>query len=142
MRLSTRGRYAARAMLDLALHDSKGPVSLREISEREGISVKYLDQILSLLRRAGYIRSNRGARGGFKLAVDPSTITLLDVVTAVEGRTALVDCVLAPNRCERAAKCVTRQLWQQVTEAMEKTLRAITLADLVKKVRSSEQEGG
>lgn len=131
MKLSTRGRYATRALLDLALHQTGAPVSLREIAERQEISAKYLDQILSQLRHAGYIRATRGSRGGFRLTADPATLTLLDIVTAVEGRTAIVDCVADPSRCGRASDCVTREVWQEVTRAMEEVLRGITLADLI-----------
>lgn len=135
MKLSTRGRYATRALLDLALHGTGTPISLREIAERQDISAKYLDQILTQLRHAGYIRASRGSRGGFQLTVDPASLTLLDIVTAVEGRTAIVDCVLAPTRCVRATHCVTREVWQEVSEAMDRVLRAITLADLMRRAR-------
>ncbi len=135
MKLSTRGRYAARALLDLALHDTGAPVSLREIAERQGISAKYLDQILSQLRHAGYIRASRGSRGGFQMSADPASVTLLDIVSAVEGRTAIVDCVLDPTRCDRASDCVTREVWREVSEAMDRVLRAITLADLMRRAR-------
>lgn len=135
MKLSTRGRYAARALLDLALHGTGGPVSLREIAQRQGISAKYLDQILSQLRHVGYIRASRGSRGGFQVTADPASLTLLDIVTAVEGRTAIVDCVMDSARCDRAADCVTRDVWREVTEAMERVLRGITLADLIRRTR-------
>ncbi len=135
MKLSTRGRYATRALLDLALHGTGTPISLREIAERQEISAKYLDQILSQLRHAGYLRASRGSRGGFQMTADPASLTLLDIVTAVEGRTAIVDCVLDPTRCDRATDCVTREVWQEVTRAMEGVLRGITLADLMRRAR-------
>ncbi len=138
MKLSTRGRYATRALLDLALHGGGTPVSLREVAKRQGISAKYLDQILSQLRHAGYIRASRGSRGGFQLTADPESLTLLDIVTAVEGQTAIVDCVLDPARCERAPDCVTREVWQEATQAVERVLRGITLADLMRRARERQ----
>lgn len=138
MKLSTRGRYAVRALLDLALHERGQPVSLREIAHRQGISAKYLDQILSQLRHAGYIRASRGSRGGFQITVDPTKLTVLDIVSAVEGRTAIVDCAVDPTRCERSADCVAREVWQEATRAMEDVLRGITLQDLIQRTRERQ----
>lgn len=135
MKLSTRGRYATRALLDLALHGGGGPVSLREVSERQAISAKYLDQILTQLRRAGFIRASRGSRGGFQITADPESLTLLDIMNAVEGRMAILDCVVDPSRCDRAADCITREVWSEVTVAMERVLRNTTLADLIRRAR-------
>jgi len=122
-----------RAMLDLALQAPDRPVSLKEISEREGLSAKYLDQIMTLLRHAGLIRAIRGARGGFQLDRDPNQVTVLDLVHAVEGRVAIVDCVLDPTLCDRSSDCVAREVWREVTEAIEQVLKGITLADLVRR---------
>lgn len=137
MKLSTRGRYAARALLDLALQQDDGPTSLKEIAARQEVSPKYLDQILSQLRNAGIVRAMRGSKGGFSLAVEPDSLTLLEVITVMEGRTAIVDCVGEGGACERAEECVTRDVWSDVSEAIDKVLGAITIGDLAKRARNS-----
>lgn len=134
MRLSTRGRYAVRAMLDLATHPQNGPVSLQEVAERIGVSAKYLDQILSRMRNAGLVRAVRGAKGGFTLSKDPSATTLLEILRVVEGPIAVVECVQTPSLCERAKDCVAREVWAEVGRAIEGVLGSLTLADLASRV--------
>ena len=135
MKLSTRGRYAARALLDLALVEGNGPTSLKDIAARQDVSPKYLDQILSQLRNAGIVRAMRGSKGGFSLAVDPKDLRLLDIISVMEGQTAIVDCVAESDICDRSATCVTRDVWAEVSEAIDGVLGGITLADLVTRFR-------
>ncbi|NOZ02935.1 MAG: Rrf2 family transcriptional regulator [Deltaproteobacteria bacterium] len=132
--MSTRGRYATRALLDLALNPDEGPTSLKEVAARLEVSPKYLDQILSQLRNAGIVRATRGSKGGFSLAADPKELRILDVITVMEGKTSIVDCVVEKNVCPLSEECVTRDVWTDVSAAIDKVLGAITLNDLVKKV--------
>jgi Rrf2 family protein len=131
MRISTRGRYAARALVDIALFQEGGPVSLREICERQGLSPKYLDQVLTRLKQAGIIRALRGARGGFVLAKPSEEIDLLSVILAVEGPVQVVDCVQDALFCEKSETCVTRGLWIKVSKAVEQVLASTRLKDLI-----------
>jgi len=139
MRLSTKGRYAARALLDLALHSTEGPVLSRDISMRQGISHLYLKQLLPSLRAAGLIRAMRGAHGGFTLARPPSQIRLIDIVQSVEGSTAPVECVDDANICPRSDLCVTRGVWAEMKKAMDKVLESTTLQDLVERQESEDE---
>ncbi|RME34553.1 MAG: Rrf2 family transcriptional regulator [Thermoflexia bacterium] len=132
MRLSTRGRYAIRAMADIALHAGEGPISRADIARRQGISPAYIAQLFRKLERAGLVQGVKGPAGGYRLARPPSEITAGEIVRAVEGPIALVHCV-APGgetRCCRAGCCVTRRLWQQVSAAIADVLDGVTLQDL------------
>jgi Rrf2 family protein len=131
MRLSTKGRYGARMMLELAIHYGKGPVLLKDISKSQEISEGYLVHILSPLKAAGLINSSRSAHGGYTLARTPADITLGEVVQTVEGRVALAECVTTPDVCERADNCVTRDIWDEVSEKVMEMLDSITLQDMV-----------
>ena len=131
MKLSTRGRYAARAMLDLALNYRQEPVVLSAIARRQQISEQYLEQLISPLKVAGLVRSVRGANGGFILAKSPSLIKIGHIVRAVEGSTALVECVDNPQACSRADDCLTRKVWVKATEAVDNVFDSITLQDLI-----------
>jgi Rrf2 family protein len=135
MHLSTRGRYGVRLMVVLALNHGGGITLLREISRREGISEKYLGQILIPLKSAGLILSQRGSRGGYALARPPEAITVKDVVEAIEGRIAAVLCVHDPQACARATSCVTTRVWKRLSEDIERTLSSFTLADLARQAR-------
>ena len=131
MKLSTRGRYAARAMLDLALNYRQEPVVLSAIARRQQISEQYLEQLVSPLKVAGLVRSVRGANGGFILAKSPSLIKIGHIVRAVEGSTALVECVDNPQACSRADDCLTRKVWVKATEAVDNVFDSITLQDMI-----------
>jgi len=133
MRLSTKGRYGARAMLDLALNSSKGPVLLREIAKRQEVSEKYLEHSITTLRKAGLVRSIRGARGGYVLAKLPSQIRLSEIMEVLEGSMAPVECVDDPQVCQRAQLCVTRDIWAEMKEAIDNILESITLQDMVER---------
>ena len=138
MKLSTKGRYGVRLMLDLALHYGEGPVLLKDIAERQDISEKYLWQLTDSLKIAGLINSTRGAHGGYALAKLPSKISLNDVVSVLEGKLCVVDCVNNPKICERAKTCITRDVWSEVSEKISKTLEIITLQDMIEKQKNKE----
>ncbi|MFH0847234.1 MAG: Rrf2 family transcriptional regulator [Chloroflexota bacterium] len=131
MKVSTRGRYALRAMVDIALNYREEPVVLSDVARRQEISEQYLEHLARPLRVAGLVRSVRGARGGFVLARSPSTIKVSDIIRAVEGSTALVECVDSPLQCHRADSCPTRGIWVKATEAVDQVFGSITLEDLM-----------
>lgn len=132
MKLSTKGRYGARAMLDLALHISGNePVSLNSIAERQEISEQYLEQIFSALRKAGLVKSERGAQGGYRLGKSAAKITVGEILRALEGPLDLVDCVSASGKCKRYDECVMKDVWRKVTESIRGTVDSITVEDLV-----------
>jgi Rrf2 family protein len=131
MKLSTKGRYATRAMLDLALHFGEGPILVKDISRRQEVSDRYLEQILTPLKASGLLRAFRGSRGGFALAKEPSEIKLIEIVQIVEGSTAPVDCVDDAQICTRSESCVTRDVWIELKNAIDHVLDSITLQDLV-----------
>lgn len=132
MRLSTKGQYGVRAMLVLALHSQEAPVSLRQVAAMEDISEQYLEQIFVDLRKAKLVRSQRGAHGGYQLARPAEEINAGDILRAVEGPIAPVECVRhnATDKCERVNICVTRELWKRLRDSMSDVLDNTTLADL------------
>jgi len=131
IRLSTKGRYGARLMLELALCYGKGPVLLKDIAKRQEISEGYLEHLLPLLKATGLINSSRGAHGGYTLAKAPSEITLKEVVQALEGSLSLVECVDTPAVCQRVRSCVTRDIWKKLGKKISETLTSVTLKDIV-----------
>ena len=131
MRISTRGRYATRAMFDLAVHYGEGPVVLANIAERQEISEQYLEHLISPLKVAGLVKSIRGASGGFMLAKSPADIRIRQIVEAVEGPTGITDCVDDPTCCSRSENCPTREIWTKASAAMESVFDSISLKDLV-----------
>lgn len=132
MKISTKGRYALKLMLDLALHSNGECVPVKEISERQGISEKYLEQIVNVLNKAGFVRSVRGAQGGYIMTKDPKDYTVGKIIRLLEGNLAPVSCIEdAENKCERAASCVTVEIWEKINEAVSNVIDNITLADLV-----------
>lgn len=135
MQLSTKVRYAARAMVEIARNYKDEPLQLNDIACKQEISVKYLEQIMSPLRARGYVRTQKGSRGGYHLAVKPEDITLYDIVVSVDGTIAPVSCVDNEASCYRSKNCVTKNVWSRMRDAMQKELQAKTLADLI-----SEQE--
>ena len=130
MRLSSRGRYSTKAMLDLAVHCNEGPVLVKDISERQGITGQYLEQLFISLRAAGLVRSIRGAGGGFYLTKPPAEIKLSDVIRASEGTMAPVECVDEPRLCPQSDSCVARDLWVEMKRVIDKILDSTTLQDL------------
>jgi Rrf2 family protein len=139
MKLSTRGRYGVRALLDLALHSGEGTVLLKDIARRQEISLLYLEHLITPLVAAGLVKSTRGARGGVLLLKPPTEIKLSEVVQLLEGSIAPVDCVNNPKVCHRSASCVTRDIWSEMKRAMSQVLDSTTLQDLVERQRQKEQ---
>ena len=131
MKISTRGRYGTRMMLDLAAHHDQGPTPLREIAKRQDLSVKYLEQLIIPLKAAGYIRSVRGARGGYTLARKPDKINVGQIIKVLEGGLSLVDCVEDPKICEREKNCPTRDIWLRMSERLMEDLSSLTLSDVL-----------
>lgn len=131
MKISTRGRYGTRMMLDLAAHHDQGPTPLREIAKRQDLSVKYLEQLIIPLKAAGYIRSVRGARGGYTLARKPDKISVGQIIKVLEGGLSLVDCVEDPKVCEREKNCPTRDIWLRMSERLMEELSSLTLRDIL-----------
>jgi len=136
MKFSTKGRYATRGMLDLALHYGEGPVLLKDIARRQEIPARYLEQILIPLKRAGLVRSARGVRGGFMLSKPPSQIRLIDVIQLSEGLIALVECLSSAASCPRAELCATRDVWLEMEKAMRAVLESTSLQNLVERQRT------
>ena len=141
MRLSTRGRYGLRAMLDMAMDQSDGPITLNSISERQGVSIGYLEQLMVPLKKEGLIRSVRGAQGGYLLARDPEDITVGDIIRALEGPIAPVACVSEdyPEECDRAEGCVTRLVWAKVRDSIVEVLDSLTLYALVEEAKKNSE---
>lgn len=133
MNISTKGRYAIRAMLDLALQSSDGPTLIKDISKRQEISDLYLEQLFNRLKTAGLLRSVRGPKGGFMLTRPPVEIRLIDIFEAMEGPIAPVDCVNNATLCARADSCVTRDVWAEMKKAIVRVLESTTLQDLVER---------
>ena len=131
MKISTRGRYGTRMMLDLAAHHDQGPTPLREIAKRQDLSVKYLEQLIIPLKAAGYIRSVRGARGGYTLARKPDKISVGQIIKVLEGGLSLVDCVEDPKVCEREKNCPTRDIWLRMSQRLMEELSSLTLRDVL-----------
>ena len=143
MKLSTRSRYGTRMMLDLAQHYGESPVQIGEIARRQDISVKYLEQLIIPLKKANYIKSVRGPKGGHVLAKPPEEITVGEIVELLEGGINLADCIENPDTCERSETCLTRGIWETATKAMSHELNSITLSDIVKGHKSAKElQGG
>lgn len=132
MKISTRGRYALRMMLDLAVNNNGEPIRLKDISKRQGISDKYLEQIISILNKAGFVRSIRGPQGGYMLNREPKEYTVGMILRLTEGSLAPVACLdYEPNDCERRNECVTLILWEKLNDAIKSVVDNVTLQDLV-----------
>lgn len=132
MKISTKGRYALRLMLDLAVYNTGVPISLKDVAKRQQISEKYLEQIISLLNKAGFVRSIRGPQGGYMLTKAPGEYTVGRILRLTEGDLAPVSCVEADGmECERRQGCVTVRIWEQLNEAINGVVDNITLADMV-----------
>lgn len=134
MKISTKGRYALRMMIDLAEHQGEGFVSLKDIAARQGISKKYLEQIIPILNRSDFLQANRGSQGGYRLAKAPKDYTVKDVLELTEGSLAPVACLdTTPVGCERSEDCVTLPLWKGLAEVIENYLDSVTLQDLLER---------
>lgn len=135
MKISTKGRYALRLMLDLAVHDNGVCIPLKEIAARQEISEKYLEQIITPLSRAGLVKSVRGAQGGYRLAELPQDVTVGRILRVMEGELAPVECAGNAAACGRADACVTIEVWRRLKEAIDGVVDGITLADLAERYR-------
>jgi Rrf2 family transcriptional regulator, iron-sulfur cluster assembly transcription factor len=131
MKLSTKSRYGTRMILDLAQHHGQGAIQLGEIAKRQNISLKYLEQIIRPLKKADYVKSFRGAKGGHMLNKQPDEISVGEVVALLEGGDTLVHCDKDPETCDRKDSCLTRYLWMEAAKAMYERLATITFADLM-----------
>jgi Rrf2 family protein len=132
MKISTKGRYALRLMMDLAIYYTGEPIRLKEVAKRQEISEKYLEQIISGLHKAGYVKSIRGPQGGYILSYKPEEYTVGMILRITEGDLAPVSCVGADNSgCEKKESCVTIRIWQQINDAVNNVVDNITLADIV-----------
>ena len=137
MKLSTRTRYGIRAILQLARNFGKGPVQIKTIAKQEDISGKYLEQLMAILKSAGFVRTIRGAKGGYLLAKAPNQIRLSDVFNSLEGPVTTVECVQSKDYCARVDDCIARQVWTQVQQAITNVLQSITLQDLVDRAKDT-----
>lgn len=137
MKISTKGRYALRLMLDLACNDTGEYITIKSIAARQDISEKYMEQIISLLNHAGFVKSIRGAQGGYRLMKDPSEYTVGMILRLTEGSLAPVDCLEEEtNDCKRSSGCVTREVWNELYDAIKGVVDRITLKDLVDRQRN------
>jgi len=140
MKLSTRTRYGMRAIIELAQHEAKRPLQLKVIAERQDISVKYLEQLMSLLRSAGFVRSVRGSKGGYVLARPADQIKLDEVFRCLEGPVTTAECTEDESYCERSSDCAARQVWIRVENAIREVLGSIKLSDLVQQSKPNTTE--
>ncbi|MGN0985692.1 MAG: RrF2 family transcriptional regulator [Candidatus Enterenecus sp.] len=136
MKISTKGRYALRLMLDLAGNSDGRPVSLRDVSQRQGISDKYLEQIVTPLTRMGLVRSVRGAGGGYLLTRKPEEYTVGEILRPLEGDLAPVECATDSEFCQHRGECATVYLWQEIHRAVSGVVDNMTLADLLEHSRA------
>lgn len=145
MKLSTKGRYGLRAVLDLAMHTSEEAVSLSAIAERQGISISYLEQLIAKLKKAGIVNSIRGAQGGYVLAKPPEEISIGEVLRCLEGNLNPVDCaeIEKNNGCSSSQFCVTKYVWKRISDSINKTVDEMMLSELVEegqRVKKESQE--
>lgn len=143
MKLSTKGRYGVKAMVQLALDSEGGPVPLNSIADKQNISIHYLEQLFASLRKAGVIKSVRGAQGGYLLAHKPREITIGDIIRTLEGPLAPSDCVVDDDtkECANAECCVTRTIWERIRDSINDVVDSITLQDMIddyKKMHSKD----
>lgn len=132
MKISTRGRYSLRMMIDLAQHDGEGFIALKDISERQDISKKYLEQIIPFLNRSNLLLANKGHLGGYKLAKAPSEITVREILESAEGNLTPVSCMdNTPNLCEKCNECITLPLYEGLYDIINQYFESVTLEDVI-----------
>lgn len=132
MKISTKGRYALRIMIDLALNSNEKYITIKEISERQEISNKYLEQIIAMLNKAGYLETARGNTGGYKLARKTSEYVIGDILKATEGNLAPIDCLTEEGKCKRQEGCKTYSFWKGLDDVINEYVNSKTLEDLIK----------
>lgn len=134
MKISTKGRYAVRVMVDIALHNTGECIKVKDIASRQGISEKYLEQIMAVLSRAGYLKSIRGAQGGYLLTKPPQSYTVGMILRVTEGSLAPVACLeVGDAACDRCDTCETLEVWRELADAIDAVVDGVTIADLVEK---------
>lgn len=138
MKLSTRTRYGIRAILELAENYGNGPLQLRVIAHDQGVSVKYLEQLMAMLKAAGIVRSVRGSKGGYTLAKSPGQIKVSECFQCLEGSVITTECVEDESFCERTNDCIARQVWTEVQKAVMGVLQSMTLQNLVDRAKQSK----
>ncbi len=136
MKLSAKTRYGMRAMLELAEHSQGGPLQIKAIARNQDISMKYLEQLIGILKTAGLVTSARGAKGGYTLSKKPVEIKLSDIFIALEGPVNTAECLLDRNYCGKTAECITRQLWAELQNVIINFLDSLTLQDLANKAKN------
>lgn len=141
MKITTKGRYGLRALIDLAQYSEIEPVSISNIAARQGISERYLEQLMTLLKKAGLIKSIRGAGGGYVLAKDMEAISVGDVLRALEGSLEPVECAAfsEEDSCQAAGGCVTKYVWQKINESINQTVNEISIKQLVEESKTVGQ---
>ncbi len=139
MKISTKGIYALEVVTDLAMHTGDGhPASIRSVAERRQLSEKYLERIVSLLRKGGIVQSERGAQGGYVLTKAPEELTVLEILEAAEGSLAPVDCLVNETICESdCSRCLTRSVWWNVWKHLEQTTKKVTVRDLCRRAEEA-----
>ncbi len=136
MMISTKGRYALRMLLDLAAHENGGFIALKDIAQRQGISKKYLEQIVPIVNKSGILQTNRGFQGGYKLAQSPDKYTVGMILRLTEGSLSPVPCLdQTPNQCDRSEDCLTLPIWQGLNKVINEYLDSITLQDVLDRQR-------
>lgn len=142
MKLSTRGVYGLRAMVDLAIYGEESPTSIKNISERQSISENYLEQIIAVLRKSGFVKSSRGAQGGYSLNKEPTNISVGDILRVLEGDLNPVDCIIVNDEktCSEADLCVTKFVWKKISDSINEVVNNITLKDLMNEQKTIHEE--
>jgi Rrf2 family protein len=140
MKMSTKGRYGLRVMVELARRKAKGPVSMTEIARCQGVSRKYMHSLLAKLGDAGLVHSVRGAKGGFILARRPNRISAAEIVRVLEGPLEVVPCVAHQRDCRRSSGCAAQDLWRDVSRAMEKELSSVSLEKLASRQKAKSRK--
>ncbi|MBU1241545.1 Rrf2 family transcriptional regulator [Myxococcota bacterium] len=139
MKISTKVRYATRAMLELALLGGQSPVLIETIAKNQDLSKKYLETLLNVLKNNGMVKSVRGKGGGYRLNVDPEEVTVRDIYVAIEGTHAVVECIGGEDHCMRSDICATQELWNEITDSLLDILERHTLADLVRRTQEKQR---
>ena len=141
MLVSTKGRYALRTMVDLAIHGDGEPVKIKDIANRQGISGKYLEQIISILNKAGYVKSVRGPMGGYRLVRKPEEYTVGEILRLTEGSLSPVECAGANGICKRQEKCASQILWKRLNDAVYQVVDGVTLEELMSWQKELNHDG-
>jgi Rrf2 family protein len=140
MKLSTKGRYGLKAMFELSITQNNGPVSLKVIAKNQNISDQYLEQLFSSLKKAGLVKSVRGAQGGYLLNKEPKDITVGEILTVLEGPVSLSECVIDEDVCKNSNVCVTKSVWEKIKKGIEDVIDSITLQDMINDYNKNKLE--